>query len=90
MPVTMAASVVYHHEYSKGSPNKRGKNSDFLFKNIYVYGDHSPKVKFIGYDAAHKTENIRISGLFLNKEPIKVLSGEDWLVGEFTENIVLQ
>lgn len=90
MPVTMAATVVYHHEYSKGSPNKRGKNSDFLFKNIYVYGDHSPKVKFIGYDAAHKTENIRISGLFLNKEPIKVLSGEDWLVGEFTENIVLQ
>lgn len=86
MPITMCASVVFHHEYSAGG-ERRGKNRNITFEEIRVYGPHSPKARFYGYDETHKTENILISGLYLNDEPIAKLSGADWDVREFTENI---
>lgn len=89
MPITIGLSVVYHHEYSKGSPDRRGKNRDFLFENIRVLGSRSPRVKCVGYDEMHKTENIRICNLFLNGEPICELSGDNWQMGDFVENVTI-
>ena len=90
MPTTVAATVVYHHEYSKGSGDRRGKNRDMLFENIFVFGDKMPIVKFCGYDEEHKTENVLIHNLFLNGEPIHQLSDENWRIGDFTSNITLR
>ncbi len=90
MPVTIAVSVIYHHEYSTGDPLRRGRNHDFLFENIHVFGKTLPRVKCAGYDENHKTENIRIRTLTLNGAPIYSLSGEQWTMGEFTENITLE
>ena len=89
MPATINVSVVYHHEYSRGSEDRRGKNRDMLFENVYVWGDKLPKVVCAGYDATHKTENIRISNLCLNGKPIETLTGENWKMGDFTENVTL-
>ncbi|MBR2353493.1 MAG: right-handed parallel beta-helix repeat-containing protein [Clostridia bacterium] len=90
MPPTLALSVVYHHEYSKGSEARRGRNRDFLFENIHVFGKKSPKVKCVGFDEEHKTENVLIRNLFLNGTPIRELSGDAWLMGDFTDRITLE
>lgn len=90
MPSTINVSVVYHHEYSKGSEAKRGKNSDFLFRNIHVLGDKMPRVKMVGHDKDHQTKNVRIENLTLNGVPVKELSGKHWQVNEFCENISLE
>ena len=89
MPPTISVTVVFHHEYSGGG-QRRGKNRDFLFENIHVFGEKSPKIECLGYDGEHKTENIRIRNLTLNGEPIKELSGDDYQVGDFTENIIIE
>ena len=88
MPPTMLVSVEYHHEYSKGSP-ERGRNSDFLFKNIRVYGDKLPSVVCFGFDEEHKTEGVVISGLYLNGELITELPASNWQIGDFTDGIRL-
>ena len=90
MPPTICAQVVYHHEYSAGSPTRRGKNRNMLFKNINVIGDKFPKVLLEGYDEAHKTENITISNLYLNGKPITELSGDNFITNEFVENVSLE
>ena len=89
MPITIGVSVVYHHEYSKGSEARRGKNRDLRFENIHVLGDKLPRVKCVGYDEDHKTSHVRITNLTLNGEPILSLSGENWILGDFTEDITL-
>ena len=90
MPNTIDLSVVYHHEYSKGSGNRHGKNRDILFQNIHVFGNKLPKVQCLGYDETHKTENIRLKNLFLNGSPIRALPTENWRVGNFAENVTLE
>ena len=90
MPLTICAEVVYHHEYSAGSAIRRGKNRNMLFKNINVYSDKMPKVQLLGYDETHKTENIVISNLYLNGEPITELSGDHFVTNEFVENVSIE
>ena len=46
-----------------------------------------PRAKFVGYDEAHKSENITVANLYLNDEILTSLEGENWKVGDFTENI---
>lgn len=89
MPCTISVAVVYHHEYSKGSEHRRGRNRRFRFENIRVLGDKSPRVKCVGYDAEHKTEDICITNLYLNGEPVRSLTGENWEIGDFAENVRL-
>ncbi|MBO7170397.1 MAG: hypothetical protein J6W28_04380 [Clostridia bacterium] len=89
MPLIIGAFVVYHHEYSKGSEARRGKNHNLLFQNVYVWGDKLPRVRCAGYDETHKTENVLISNLFLNGKPLTELDDEHWCMGDFTENIRL-
>ncbi len=86
MPYTVGLSVEFHREYSAGGA-RRGKNRDFRFHHIYLYGDHAPKVRFKGYDETHKTENVCVSDLYWNGEPITQLEGENRNVGEYTDNI---
>ena len=89
MPTTISVTVVFHHEYSKGSENRRGKNRNILFENIHVFGDKLPIIECCGYDEEHMTENVLISGLYLNGKPITQLDGSNWNVGEFTKDISL-
>jgi len=88
MPITVCAEVIFHHEYSAGG-TRRGRNRDLTFKNINVIGDRLPKARFGGYDETHKTENVSISNLCLNGNPISDLTGENWQIKPFAENIRL-
>ena len=90
MPTTICVRVVYHHEYSAGSPTRRGKNRNILFKNINVYSDKIPKVMFEGYDEDHKTENIVISNLCLNDKPIDKLEGDNFIVNDFVSDVRIE
>lgn len=89
MPETICLEVRYHAEYSAGV-NKRGKNHDFTFKNIRLYGNKKPVLRFLGYDSEHKTENILIEDLYLNDKPIRSLDECETFIGEFAENIRLE
>ena len=89
MPLTMCAKVVFHHEYSAGG-TRRGKNREITFRKIRVFGERSPRVRFEGYDEAHKTENILISGLYWNDAPVARLTGKNWDIGDYTDNIRLE
>lgn len=90
MPMTISVSVIYHREYSNGDPLRRGKNRDFLLENIRIYGDKLPRAKFVGYDETHKTERICVRNLMLNGEPIDSLPKENWVLGDFTNDITLE
>ena len=85
----IAVSVVFHHEYSAGG-ERRGRNRDMIFKNINLYSDSLPKMKFSGYDNTHKTEKILVSHFCLNGEPIASLPQSNWNIGEFAEDIRLE
>jgi hypothetical protein len=87
MPNTIDLSVIHHHEYSRGSGDRRGKNRDILFQNIHVLGDKLPKVQCFGYDETHKTENVLISNLTLNGKVLDSLPASHWRMGDFAENI---
>lgn len=89
MPSMIAVNVVFHHEYSAGG-ERRGRNRDMIFKNINLYSDKLPKMKFSGYDNTHKTEKILVSHFYLNGEPIASLPQSNWNIGEFAEDIQLE
>ncbi len=85
-PTLIKSEVIYHHEYSaKGV--RRGKNRDFTFENIYLYGRHAPKCSFKGYDKDHLSQNIIVKGLYWNDRPVEHLSEDQWIVGDYTQNI---
>ena len=90
MPSTIELSIVHHHEYSKGSGDRRGKNREFRFENIHLYGDKLPKIQCYGYDATHQTEDVCITNLTLNGEAIRELPESHWRIGNFTRNIRLE
>jgi len=88
MPQTMKVEVVYHHEYSKGSEQKRGKNRHIRFENINVWGDKPPRFGCAGYDEAHMTENGRVLNLMHNGVPMEEMQEENWCVGPYCRDIV--
>ena len=90
MPITICLAIMYHHEYSKGNEARRGKNRNFLFKDIHVFGDKLPKIRCYGYDEEHMTENVLISNLSLNGALITDLPERNWDIREFTRNIRLE
>ena len=90
MPQVIDLSVMYHHEYSRGSENRRGRNRDFLFENIRLLGDKLPRIRCVGYDDTHKTESIRIRGLYLNGQPIEALDREHLEIGAFADDIRIE
>ena len=88
-PYLIAMRSYAHPEYTYGS-NRAGSNHDILMKDIYIYGKHRPKAKFLGRDEEHKTKDITIENLYWNGRPVT-----DWSEfeleweEEFTENIQL-
>ena len=70
-PYLFDASVFYHFEYSAGG-TRRGKNRNITVRNIHVNaGRHIPKIHLLGYDGEHKTENISISDIYVNKKRVE-------------------
>ena len=89
IPQTIWVHVTFHHQYSAGGTH-RGRNRNMVFKNIHVFSDKMPRVRMAGYDEEHKTENILISNLCLNGEPLSELPEKNWEIGDFTDNIRLE
>ncbi|MBO7342280.1 MAG: hypothetical protein J6U87_06320, partial [Clostridia bacterium] len=87
MPPSISIQTLYHHEYSKGGDERRGRNRDFLFENVNVIGKRPPKLLLKGYDEEHKTERIRIRGLYQNGEPSLSLPPGSCRIGDFTADI---
>ena len=84
-PNVICVNVVFHPEYST-SKTQRGKNWDFLFENIRLYGRHKPKFTFAGLDSKHKVSNVKIKDFYLNDTLIKT-SDYELHTNEFCENI---
>ncbi|MBR5295029.1 MAG: right-handed parallel beta-helix repeat-containing protein, partial [Clostridia bacterium] len=87
-PMLITAETIFHKEYSAGG-KKRGKISDITFRNIHLFGEKMPLIKFQGYNEDHKTENVRVENLFFNGEKITPFPKENLILGDFTENITL-
>lgn len=88
-PPIICVIVEFHHEYSTGG-TRRGINRNITFKNISLFGKHAPILCFKGFDAKHKTKDILIENLCWNDTPITELDKNRFIVGEFTENIILK
>lgn len=70
-PFLFEAVVEYHFEYSAGG-TRRGKIRDITVRNIHLNaGRHTPKIRLVGYDSEHKTENISFSDIFVNGKRIE-------------------
>lgn len=82
-PPLISVSTSYHYEYSAGG-TRRGKSHDITFKNIRLFGRHTPKAYFVGYDEEHKTKNIVIENVYWND---KLLDDIEITCGKFVENI---
>ena len=89
MPYLINSHVSYHSEYSAGG-GRRGRNRNFTFKNISVYGDKPIKFRFSGFDENHKVENVKISDIYLDGEKITKLPDENIVLEKFTDNIVFE
>ena len=86
-PNLICVLTSYHHEYSAGG-NRRGKCREFRFENIHLFGRHQPKFYFEGYDVAHKTKDVIVENVFWNGELLSKVNKENFVVKDFTENIV--
>lgn len=85
-PYLISIITDYHFEYSAGG-TRRGKCRNFHFEDIHLYGKHSPKFQFQGYDQDHKTKDITIKNVFWNDKLIEKIDKEDFVMGNYTENI---
>jgi len=89
MPYLISATVNFHHEYSAGG-QRRGHNRNFTYRNIHLYGDHPPKIRFAGYDDSHKTENMVITNIYHNDRLVEALGEENQTIGDFADSIIYQ
>ncbi len=88
-PPLISVGVEYHHEYSAGG-KRRGRNYDFLFEDIHVYGKQTPLAVFRGYSCEFGCRDITVRGIYLNGS---LLCGEQDLnvvKNEYCENIVIE
>lgn len=88
-PYLINADVQFHYEYSKGG-KRRGKNHDLSFENIHLFGRQTPKLRFQGFDEAHQVRDIQIKNLHWNEKLVTKLAEEDFVLGDYTENIILE
>ena len=68
VPPLISAKVYHHKEYSS-SGDERGKNHDFVYRDISLFGRQRPLLVFKGYDADHRTERMSVEGLLWNGRP---------------------
>ena len=88
IPLLIKAETYFHKEYSAGG-TRRGKIDHITFENIHLFGKKPPKLKFAGYDEDHKTRDIVIRDLYHNGKKVDSLPEENFVLGDFTENILL-
>lgn len=89
-PDIISVSTLYHPEYSRGSGERRGRCRDITFENIRILGDRLPRVRCAGYDEAHRTERIRIRGLYLGDTPLTSLPAGKWAIGDHCAEVTLE
>jgi hypothetical protein len=89
MAYCISAIVEFHHEYSAGG-TRRGKNRDLRFENIHLLSPRAPRLRFMGYDGEHKTENITIKNLTHNGVRVTDLSQTELTANEFVGNITIE
>ena len=87
-PYLIGVTVSYHPEYSAGG-DRRGKCHHILFENIRLFGNQKPRLRFKGYDEAHKCRDITVKTLYWNDLPVTATQQIRWLPGDFTENLRL-
>ena len=85
-PFATSLTVEFHHEYSAGGA-RRGKNRNYSFKNINIIGDKPLKMRFAGYDEAHKTENVTFENFFVNGKHVTGIDAENLVLRDFVENV---
>ena len=85
-PNVISSVVKYHYEYSAGG-ERRGRNRDILFEDIFVYGNHKPRLSFVGYNSEYKSSDITVKGLYFNGKRIENASEYELSQNEFCENI---
>ncbi len=85
-PNLICVISAFHHEYSAGG-TRRGINRNMLFSNIHLYGRQMPKLYFEGYDDTHQTKDIVIENLHWNGQLLKKFNEDQFVTGEFTQNI---
>ena len=88
-PNLISVTVGFHHEYSGGG-TRRGRARDLKFKNIRLHGRQDVKVKIVGYDAEHMSEDILIENLTQNGHRVTELKSGNLITNEFTRNILVK
>ena len=88
-PYLIVNEIVFQKEYSAGG-KIRGKNYNFIYKNIYLYGRQMPKIKISGYDKEHQCENIIISDLYWNDKKIENINDIQFECNEYCHNIQIR
>ena len=88
-PRLIYVNTEYHAEYSEDA-ERRGKNRDFSYQNIRVYGRQQLWIHLEGYDAEHLTSDIVIDGLYHNDIPVTDFAEIKGKIGPFAENIKLK
>ena len=88
VPPLLSVKVYHHKEYSS-SGAERGKNHDFVFRDIALFGRQRPRLVFWGYDADHRTERVTVENLSWNGKKMTAadLSPE---VGDFAGDIEIR
>ena len=89
MAFVISAIVEFHHEYSAGGA-RRGKNRNMRFENIHLLSPRAPRLRFKGYDAEHKTEDITIKNLTHNGVRVTSLAQTELDANEFVGNITIE
>ena len=89
VPALLSSIVKYHYEYSAGG-DRRGKNYDILFEDIYITGRQKPKFLFGGHTKEYNSSNITMRNIYHNGK--KLTSADEYTleVDETCENIVIE
>ena len=85
-PPLIAIMVYHHHEYSAPG-SRRGKNHDFRFKNIRLYGRQKPVILTAGYSNEFNTQDVTVEDLYWNGDKI---TGDEYIKADmYSKNIKL-
>ena len=88
-PYLICVMVGFHYEYS-GGRTRRGRARDLKYKDIRLYGRQDIRIKIVGYDAEHMSEDILIENLTQNGNPVTELKPGNLVTNEFTRNIAIK
>ena len=93
MPYLMLAEIhdYYHNILVPGT--EHGKNSDIVFRNIYVHIDEGlpiPPSSFSGIGEKNDTSGIKIRSLYINGEKINSLEKAAVKIGVFAHGVTIE